>query len=143
MNRGYTDAFPVVVTYQENVVVGMQRKGYVVNMSGRRYYLSDPRKFYKCANYLIQGSCADILKRKMIEIDNFMTANHLHDKLRMILCVHDELQFEQLVEGVEWAIWKIKEIMEDIPEVLVPIVAEVEYTETDWSAKKKVLLNVA
>lgn len=143
MNRGYTDAFPVVVTYQENVVVGMQRKGYVVNMSGRRYYLSDPRKFYKCANYLIQGSCADILKRKMIEIDNFMTANHLHDKLRMILCVHDELQFEQLVEGVEWAIWKIKEIMEDIPEVLVPIVAEVEYTETDWSAKKKVLPNVA
>jgi DNA polymerase-1 len=143
MNRGYTDAFPVVVTYQENVVVGMHRKGYVVNIAGRRYYLSDPRKFYKCANYLIQGSCADILKRKMIEIDEFMTANHLHDKLRLFLCVHDELQFEQLEDGVEWAIWKIKEIMEDTPEILVPIVAEVEYTETNWSAKKKVLPSIA
>jgi DNA polymerase-1 len=143
MNKGYTDAFPVVVTYQENVVAAMNRKGYAINMSGRRYYLSNPRKFYKVANYLIQGSCADILKRKMIEIDQFLTDNHLHDKLRMILCVHDELQFEQLAENVEWAIWRIKEIMEDTPEVLVPIVAEVEYTETDWSAKKKVLQNVA
>lgn len=142
MNKGYSDAFPLVVTYQNEVIVVMRNRGYAINLCGRRYYVSDWNKHYKVANYLIQGSCADLLKEKMIEIDQFLTDNNLNDKLRMILCVHDELQFEELVPGQGWAIAKIKGIMEDIPDVLVPIVAEVEFTETDWASKKK-LLNVA
>ncbi len=72
----------------------------------------------------------------MIEIDEFLTANNC--KTRMILCVHDELQFEEY-EGEEWVIAKIKEIMEDVPDCYVPIVAEVEKTNTNWSEKKPVL----
>lgn len=136
LNQGYTDAFPVVIVYQENVTKALKKKGYAVNLYGRRYYITNYRKFYKCGNYLIQGSCAEILKMKMIEIDEFLTANNC--KTRMILCVHDELQFEEY-EGEEWVIAKIKEIMEDVPDCYVPIVAEIEKTATNWSEKKPVL----
>jgi DNA polymerase-1 len=136
MNRGYTEAFPVVVTYQDAVVQTMQAQGYVENLFGRRYYLSDWNKFYKCGNYLIQGTSADYLKEKMIEIDDFLVENNLETK--MILCVHDELQFEG-VAGEEWAIMEIQKIMEYAPTVKLPIVADIEVTETYWSEKKTVL----
>jgi DNA polymerase-1 len=138
MNHGYTDSFPVVVSYQKGAERTMHKQGYVVNMSGRRYYINDSWRFYKVANYLIQGSCADDLKKKMVKIWNFIRENGL--KMRMVLCVHDELQFEVSDPSEEWAIWKIKEIMEDTPEILVPIVADVEFTDTYWSNKKVVLL---
>jgi len=137
LNRGYTESFPLVVTYQDAVIRTMRSKGFAVNMYGRRYYLSDWNKHYTVANYLIQGTCADMLKIKMIEIDDFITQNGLEDKLAMVLCVHDELQIECYDQSAEWAIWKIKEIMEDTPDILVPIVAEVEYTTTSWAEKRK------
>jgi DNA polymerase-1 len=143
MNKGYTQAFPIVVTYQNQVIQGMYAKGYVVNIRGRRYYVNNSNRYYKCGNYLIQGSCADLLKEKMIEIDDFLNDNNLNDKIQMILCVHDELQFEELVAGYEWAIAKIKEIMEDCPDVMVPIVAEVEKTTTTWDQKKAYHLEAA
>jgi DNA polymerase-1 len=133
LNKGYTDAFPTVVTYQKNVEVAMQRKGYAYNMSGRRYYLYNPNKFYKVANYLIQGTCADDLKKKMIQIDNFLLENQY--KTRLLLCIHDELVFE-VYEGEQHIIPKIKEMMEYTPNILVPIVAEVEKTSTCWADKK-------
>lgn len=136
MNKGYTSAFPIVVVYQNQVTQAMYAKGYVQNIRGRRYYVTNSNRFYKCGNYLIQGSCADLLKEKMIEIDDFLTSNNLEDAIQMILCVHDELQFAELKPGYEWAIAKIKEIMEDCPDVMVPIVAEVEKTETTWDQKK-------
>jgi len=138
MNRGYSEAFPLVVTYQNMVINEMRRKGYCQNMSGRRYYLSEPWKFYKVANYLIQGSCADDLKKKMIRIAKFIKENNL--KMRMVLCVHDEIQFRVDDPAEDWAIPHIKRIMEDCPDIMVPIVAEVDFSDTYWSEKRSVLL---
>lgn len=137
LNQGYTDAFPLVVTYQNEVIRQVRKQGYVTNMYGRRYYLSDWNKSYTCANYLIQGSSADMLKIKMYEIDQFLQKNSLEDKLGMVLCIHDELQFEQYTEeNLNWAIQKIKIIMETASEIVVPIVAEVEQTRSDWASKE-------
>jgi DNA polymerase-1 len=136
MNRGYTDAFPKVVDYQNMVVKAMHKKGYVENMSGRRYYLSEHWKFYKVANYLIQGSCADDLKKKMVQIARFIKENKL--SMRMVLCVHDEIQFMVNDPAEDWAISHIKAMMEDCPDIMVPIVAEVEFSESYWSEKEKV-----
>jgi DNA polymerase-1 len=133
LNKGYTDAFPLVIEYQRAVEKAFYDKGYAQNMYGRRYYLSDSWRFYKAANYVIQGSCADMLKTKMIEIDNFLVINKL--KSKMILCVHDELQFS-VPPDEDWIIPKIKAIMEDTPDVKVPIICEVEFTETYWSDKR-------
>jgi DNA polymerase-1 len=113
----------------------MQRKGYVYNISGRRYYIYNPNKFYKVANYLIQGSCADDLKKKMIQIDHFLLENHY--KTRLLLCIHDELVFE-VYEGEQHVIPKIKAMMEHTPGVLIPIIAEIEKTNTCWADKKGV-----
>lgn len=137
MNAGYTDAFPLVITYQDGVIAAMRQKGWAQNMSGRRYYLTEHWKFYKVANYLIQGSCADDLKKKMIKVAKFIRENKL--KLRMVLCVHDELQFNCPDPAEDWAIWEIKRIMEDAPNINVPIVAEVSFSDTNWYEKEPVL----
>lgn len=139
LNQGFTEAFPLVVTYQNNVIHSARAKGYVKNMYGRRYYLSDWRRHYKLANYLIQGSCADMLKEKMIEIDEFLTKHNIPwSEFRMILCVHDEIQFEDVTRTGkhDWVIPEIKKIMENTPRFLVPIVAEIEMTETNWAEQK-------
>lgn len=137
MNKGYTDAFPKVVTYQRAVESTMNKQGYIENLFGRRYYISSSRNFYRAANYLIQGTCADDLKSKMIQIDKFIKDNNL--KLRMVLCVHDELQFHVPDPSEDWAIWEIKKIMEYAPNINIPIIAEVEFSDTYWSEKRKVL----
>lgn len=137
MNRGYTDAFPLVVSYQKGIEETLHKQGYVTNMYGRRYYISNPRNFYRAANYCIQGTCADDLKEKLIKIDEFIQKNNL--KIRMVLYVHDEIQFSVPDPSEDWAIWEIKKIMEYTPNILVPIIAEVEFTDTYWSEKKTVL----
>lgn len=136
MNNGYTKAFPLVVTYQREIIKTLYKFGYMANMYGRRYYLSDSNKFYKVANYLIQGSSADMLKIKMLEIDEFLERYNCQS--RLLLCVHDELQFE-VMAGEQWIIPHIKAIMEDTPTIMLPIVAEVERTTTTWAEKSKVL----
>ncbi|CAB4143922.1 PolA DNA polymerase I - 3'-5' exonuclease and polymerase domains [uncultured Caudovirales phage] len=133
LNKGYTDAFPLVIEYQRAVERAFHEKGYAQNLYGRRYYLSDSWRFYKAANYIIQGSCADMLKDKMIQIDEFLTENNC--KSRLILCVHDELQFS-IPSEEDWIVPHIKEIMENAPNIQIPIVCEVEFTETYWSEKK-------
>jgi DNA polymerase I-like protein with 3'-5' exonuclease and polymerase domains len=56
----------------------------------------------------------------------------------MVLCVHDELQFENVNRdpAMDRHIAHIKAIMEDTPSILVPIIAECEVTTTDWSEKE-------
>jgi len=134
MNRGYTEAFPLVVQYQKWVESVMEKQGYIENLYRRRYYISNPNRFYKCANYLIQGSCADMLKEKMIEIDRFIVSKGL--QTRLVLCVHDELIFN-VPKGEEGFIEQIKQMMEHAPIVQVPIVAEVERTTKTWADKGK------
>lgn len=139
MVNGYTEAFPKVIDYQNYVVRAMEAKGFVYNLYGRRYYIKNSRRFYKCGNYLIQGTCADDLKNKMLQIDQFLTENNC--KSRIVMCIHDEIQYE-VWDGEEWIIPKIKAIMEYTPLVQVPIVSDVEKTTGTWADKKKVL-NIA
>lgn len=144
MNQGYSESFPLVVQYQKMVEKMVRERGYVVNLYGRRYYLfgNNVNRAYTLGNHLIQGSCADALKEKMIEIDEYLVANNLEDDIAIDLCVHDELQFD-CDEGVDEHIAVIKSIMEDTPKILVPIVAEVERTETTWADKKAYNLSYA
>jgi DNA polymerase-1 len=134
MNRGYTEAFPLVVQYQKWVESVMDQQGYMENLYGRRYYLNNPNRFYKCSNYLIQGSSADMLKERMILIDKYIVNNKL--RMRMAMCIHDELIFDVPV-GEEKHIQEIKKIMEHAPNIAIPIVAEVERTTTTWADKGK------
>jgi len=131
LDKAYYQAFPKVLDYQTLVRKIYYQRGYVKNMYGRRYYMTDKRFVYRLYNYLVQGSCADMLKSKIVEVDKLLAPY----KTRFQMNIHDEMSFE-VYAGEEFLIDKIKAIMEDVPKMIVPVVAEVETTETNWAEKE-------
>lgn len=133
LNQGYYDAFPKILDYQELVQKTFMRKGFVKNRYGRRYYLENKRFVYKLYNYIIQGTCADMLKEKIIEVDKLL----LGYKSRFQMNIHDELSFE-IANGEEFLVPLLKQIMEQVDWMTVPVVADVEVTKTNWAEKENV-----
>ena len=84
-------------------------------------------------NHPMQGSAADIIKLAMIAVDEHMRAEGLKSKL--ILQIHDELDFEVPEGELEAMSSLVKETMEGVVKLRVPLVAEVSYG-TDWAAAK-------
>lgn len=137
---GWSNTFPEVSYYQKQVSNKVQKNHYATNMYGRVYYLQNTEKAYKVGNYLVQGSCADELKRCIIKIGEFLKENNC--KTKPMANIHDELQF-LLYAGEEWIFPHIKNIMESVPWMKVPVVVDLEVTETNWAEKKEVELKVA
>jgi DNA polymerase I len=133
---GYSKAFPHVMTYQKMVERQHGKQGYVTNTYGRRYYLRDASKSYKLGNYLIQGSCADALKQAIVLVDEYIVAHNL--KTSMLMPIHDEIQFSLPAEERHHLL-EFKRIMEEVFEswCLVPIVADMEITTTNWKEKEE------
>jgi DNA polymerase-1 len=131
LDKAYYQAFPKILDYQTLVRKIYYQRGYVKNMYGRRYYMTDKRFVYRLYNYLIQGSCADMLKSKIVDVHKLLTPY----KSRFQMNIHDEMSFE-IYDGEEFLIEKIKAIMENVPNMIVPVVAEVETTQTNWAEKE-------
>jgi DNA polymerase-1 len=131
LDKAYYQAFPKILDYQNLVRKIYYQRGYVKNMYTRRYYMTDKRFVYRLYNYLVQGSCADMLKSKIIEIDALL----LPYKSRFQMNIHDELSFE-IYKGEEFLVDKIKAIMENVPRMIIPVVAELETTQTNWADKE-------
>lgn len=112
----YFEKYPGVRKYMDETQALADEKGYVETLFGRRLYLPDIHAgngmLRKAAqrtaiNAPMQGTAADIIKRAMIDIDNWLAMGHLD--ARMLLQVHDELVFEvsegdlaPLSEGVKF-----------------------------------------
>lgn len=126
--NAYKESFPGVQQYRNYVNRVLYQQNYITNLFGRRYYDASA---FKCCNYLIQGSGADLLKNKLIELDNFLKPY----KSRMICMIHDEIVYE-IYKGEEHIIPQLKAIMEDFKELPIPLKSEVEITNTTWDAKK-------
>lgn len=131
LDKAYYQAFPKILDYQTLVRKIYYQRGYVRNMYGRRYYMRDKRFVYRLYNYLVQGSCADMLKSKIVDVDNLLTPY----KSRFQMNIHDEMSFE-IYEGEEFLVEKIKAIMENVPKMIVPVVAEVELASKNWAEKE-------
>jgi DNA polymerase-1 len=131
LDKAYYQAFPKILDYQTLVRRIYYQRGYVKNMYGRRYYMRDKRFVYRLYNYLVQGSCADMLKSKIVVVDKLLTPY----KSRFQMNIHDEMSFE-IYDGEEFLIDKIKAIMEDVGEMIVPVVAEVEIATKNWAEKE-------
>lgn len=98
---GYFATFPTIHKYMSDSVERARETGYAVTPAGRRRYLADINsknpvvRGYSERNAInapIQGAAADIIKRAMIDIDAEM--RRLNLKSRMIMQVHDELNFD-------------------------------------------------
>jgi len=105
-----------------------ERRGYVYDWHGRRFYFSDPRFAYKAANAIIQGGCASIVKKVMVEIHDYLKDK----KSRMLIQIHDEILFN-IVHGEEWIIPHLKKIMEDAyPYKNIPMTCSVTYSHHNF-----------
>lgn len=132
--HGFHDRFKGVAEYGNWVSSQWVKSpdGHVTNLMGRRYYIKDAKDVYKLNNYLIQGSAADMIKLAIIKIDNML--KQCGYKSRLQGCIHDELCV-CVAEGEHDVIYKIKHIMENTIKTFVPIVAEIEVTNTTWADK--------
>lgn len=138
LSDAYNKAYPGVIEYQKEVQAQLNMKGFVTNLYGRRYYLEKSTNFYKGNNYVIQGTGADALKEAEIKICEYLKDK----KSRFILPIHDEIAVEVHPDEEPYVPKKIKEMLESCGEVIkwVPMVVEVEMTESNWADKKEVEL---
>ena len=129
----YFERYPGVLHYMENTRQLAASKGYVETLEGRRLWLPDiksgnaiRRKAAERAaiNAPMQGTAADIIKRAMIAVDNWLEQQN-DNAVRMIMQVHDELVFEVKAEAVEEASQKIRALMEGSVQLDVPLLVEV------------------
>ncbi len=128
---GYFDTFPQVHDYMEQSKEIARKQGYVTTLFGRRRYLPDinsqnatVRGFAErnAINAPIQGTAADIIKVAMIRIYQRFKAEHIRSK--MILQVHDELNFSVYPEEKEQVERIVLEEMEGAFQMQVPLVAD-------------------
>jgi len=139
---GYFAAYPLVRPYIDGVIASAREQGYVTTFMGRRRYMPDikhtnfqKRSFAERAavNATIQGSAADLMKAAMLEVDKRMKEQGL--KSRMLLQVHDELVFDVPMEEAEIMETLVRDTMENIMELSVPLVAEVSLGKSWLEAK--------
>lgn len=128
----YTKAYPNVMEYRNYVKELLRYQNYVTDLFGRRFY---DCPYHNATNYLIQGSAADLLKIKIIELQNFITANNY--KSRILCSIHDEIMFE-IHKDEHDIVYEFKKIMEDVPNSPIPFSAEISISWTTWDAKKEI-----
>ena len=135
---GYFETFPQVHDYMEQSKEIARQKGYVTTLFGRRRYLPDinsanatVRGFAErnAINAPIQGTAADIIKVAMIHI--FQRFKRESIKSKMILQVHDELNFSVLPEEKERVEQIVLEEMQQAFQMKVPLVADSGFG-TNW-----------
>ncbi len=128
---GYFQTFPKVHDYMEHSKEVAREKGYVETLFGRRRYLADinsrnatVRGFAErnAINAPIQGTAADIIKLAMIRIASRFREEGIRSK--MILQVHDELNFSVLPEEKEQVERIVIEEMQGAYKMQVPLVAD-------------------
>ena len=138
----YLDRYPGVKAYMEQSVREARERGYAVTLMGRRRYLPElassnfnVRSFgERCAmNSPIQGTAADIIKLAMIRVDRELKRRGMRTKL--ILQVHDELILEAPAEEADAAAALLKECMEGVMQLEVPLQTDIT-TGGDWRACK-------
>ena len=130
----YFAAFPRVLEFIESCKEGARKEGFVKTMFGRRRYLpminSSNKTMRELAernavNAPIQGTAADIIKLAMISVDKRMQKEALSSK--MVLQIHDELLFDTIAAEKDFLHDLVKEEMENVLTLSVPLTVECNY----------------
>ena len=128
----YFERYPGVMQYMEDTRSQATDQGYVETLFGRRLHLPEikssngmRRKGAERAaiNAPMQGTAADIIKKAMLIVDQWIQAEGNGD-VKLLMQVHDELVFEVKESELERIEIKIQELMESAAELNVPLVAE-------------------
>ena len=139
--EGYFALYPGVKRYMEESVEKARKKGYVETIMGRRRYLRDINSRNavvrgvaerNAVNAPIQGSAADIIKKAMICIHQKLKERRLRSK--MILQVHDELNFKCHHEEIEELKNLVVDCMEHVVSLAVPLTVGTGYGKSWYEA---------
>ena len=138
----YLDTFGTIREYNEKVVEDAYKNGYVLTIMNRKRKIDELNN----TNYIIrqqgeriaqntpvQGSAADILKKAMIEIYEEFNKKKL--KSKMILQIHDELIFNVLDNEIDVVKKIVKDKMENVYKLKVPLVVDIEEGKNWYDAK--------
>jgi DNA polymerase-1 len=138
----YFERFSGVRAFLDRQVELARRQGYVETLFKRRRYIPEikERNFNQRAygernaqNSPLQGSAADLIKLAMVRIHRAIREQGLHS--RMLLQVHDELVFEAPPEEVQTLAELVREQMENVTQLRVPLVVDIG-TGPNWLEAK-------
>lgn len=130
----YFNAFPAIRSFIDDTIAAARENGYVETIFGRRRYLPDINAKNatvralaerNAVNAPIQGTAADIIKLAMIGVDRKMAEEGLRSE--MVLQIHDELLFDTISSEREKLMSIVKEQMEHVTELSVPLTVECNY----------------
>ena len=138
----YYEAYPGVRTFLDNVVARAKQTGYAETMYGRRRHIPELkaknpqlRGFGErtAMNHPMQGTAADIIKIAMARVSRRLEEEGF--AAHMILQVHDELDFECPTDEVERLTTMVRDVMEHVVDLRVPLIAEAS-TGITWADAK-------
>ncbi|MFA5061616.1 MAG: DNA polymerase I [Patescibacteria group bacterium] len=140
----YFAAFSGVREYIARTLEFTKKEGYCETLFGRRRYIPELNASNHqlraaaermAINHPIQGTAADLMKMAMIEVEKEIAKLQKDGDIRMILQVHDELVLE-VKKGLEEKVSKIvKEVMENVVKLRVPIEVGVNFGHS-WGKLK-------
>lgn len=139
MIERYFEAYPGVRTYLDETIATAKEKGFAETMFGRKRHIpelrvsnANQRGFGErtAMNHPMQGSAADIIKLAMTEVQRRLMAENFQAKL--LLQVHDELDFSVPEGEIEALSVMVKDVMEHVVELRVPLDVDVS-CGTTWA----------
>ena len=134
----YFERYPGVKNFMDNTRESARENGYVETVFGRRLYLPEinhrnaQRRQYAertAINAPMQGTAADIIKRAMIAVDDWIQTSQVD--VTLIMQVHDELVFEVHKDQVKSANSEIDRLMTQVADLKVPLVVDIG-TGKNW-----------
>ena len=137
----YFASFPTVKHFLGKIQDDVKRIGYVETILGRRrlFDYENATGMQKASfmresiNTVFQGSAADLIKLSMLKIEGYLTKEKIDGM--MLLQIHDELIFEIKEEIVDEVAIKLKDIMENIMTLEIPLVCSVSVGDS-WGELK-------
>ncbi|MEL0086886.1 MAG: DNA polymerase, partial [Halieaceae bacterium] len=127
----YFDRYPGVARYMDETRALAHEQGYVETLYGRRLYLPEINARNKqrqqaaertAINAPMQGTAADVIKRAMISVDDWLSTDGIDAK--MIMQVHDELVFEVCGSEADRLMITLPDIMAGVATLDVPLLVE-------------------
>ena len=138
----YLATYPGIEEFKKKTIADAYKNGYVKTLTNRKRYIEE----LKNANYMIrqsgerialntpiQGTAADMIKLAMVNIDKRFKRENI--KSKMIIQVHDELVFDCLNSELDKVISIVKDEMDNVIKLDVPLDVDIEYG-TDWYEAK-------
>lgn len=138
----YFEAYPGVRRFLDERVAFARKNGYAITMYGRKRHIKDinSRNFQlrsfaerTAMNHPMQGTAADIIKIAMTRVPARLHEEGLRSKL--VLQIHDELDFEVPEDEIDALSELVRDTMQGVAELRVPLLADVSYGK-NWAEAK-------